>query len=313
MELPASADPADVLSSASGRLFLERAAAVHPGRELTPDDAQSAFDICHSVGGVPLALELAAGMCDDSTIAEVAARVGDGSIATLLDASTVRMSSHEQRALSALTVPASPVPPVLAIAAIDATGAVGADDVLARLVRRAVLRLDPDGRYSMLAAIRSRLRSALSKDDVDAVLGALLGACLEATTDAAPLGRHEPVVATSTMLLEHDALPAADRQRLAAQLAPWWTARLGAVRAREHLTAALHLGDAGPSAAAVHLAIADTYPAGQETLDTEWHLQRAAVLLGEHDTVDPDLVARLQAMITRDSPQEGGSARDHRG
>jgi hypothetical protein len=132
------------------------------------------------------------------------------------------------------------------------------------------------------------------------VVPALLDACTEVLADAAgSLSRIEPVAATAAMLLREEGLPAYDRQRLASELAPWWTGRLGHARARELLLDALALDPSGPGAAALHMAVAATYPPGSETVDTEWHVQRAAVLLGEHDTVDPALVERLKDTTAR--------------
>jgi hypothetical protein len=303
MQLPASPDPADVMRSASGRLFVERAAAARADFALSEDNARGVFDVCDVVAGVPLAIELAAGLCDVIAADELAAQLGDGSIAAVSGASVAQLAPHEQRALAALTLPASPMPKRLADVAVASSGSDDVDGVLAHLVRRGLLRHDPDERYSIPAPIRARLDAA--PESVVAVLEALLDACLEQTSgDAGTLTRYEPFAATSAMLLERGELAADKRQRLAVQLTPWWVGRLGTGRAREHLTAALQLGDTGPGAAALHMAIADTYPPGQETLDTEWHLQRAAVLLGEHDTVDAQLVARLQDATRRASRDE---------
>lgn len=49
-----------VLGSPSGRLFLERARAVSPGFEVTPENAGAIAAICWRLAGLPLALELAA-------------------------------------------------------------------------------------------------------------------------------------------------------------------------------------------------------------------------------------------------------------
>ena len=54
----------------------------------------------------------------------------------------------------------------------------------------------------------------------------------------------------------------------------------------------------------MHLAVADTYETGFETVDTEWHVQRAAILLGEHDAVDPAMIERLKDTTARANDAE---------
>lgn len=63
LELPSSThhpDPAAVAASPAGRLFLDRARAVLPGFDVTADNAGDVTAICWRLGGLPLALELAA-------------------------------------------------------------------------------------------------------------------------------------------------------------------------------------------------------------------------------------------------------------
>ena len=62
-----------VLESPSGRLFLERARAVSPGFEITPENAGAVASICWRLSGLPLAMELAA--------AKVRPRPGDTPLA----------------------------------------------------------------------------------------------------------------------------------------------------------------------------------------------------------------------------------------
>jgi predicted ATPase/class 3 adenylate cyclase/tetratricopeptide (TPR) repeat protein len=60
LELPKTDDPEDVLESSAGRLFAERAVAVHPGFAVNESNAAAVAEICRQVDGLPLLLELAA-------------------------------------------------------------------------------------------------------------------------------------------------------------------------------------------------------------------------------------------------------------
>jgi predicted ATPase/transcriptional regulator with XRE-family HTH domain len=63
LELPRSThdgDPTEVTASPAGRLFLDRARAVLPRFDVTADNAGDVAAICWRLGGLPLALELAA-------------------------------------------------------------------------------------------------------------------------------------------------------------------------------------------------------------------------------------------------------------
>jgi len=64
LDLPSSThhpDPVDVTASPAGRLFVDRARSVLPRFEVTADNAGDVAAICWRLGGLPLALELAAG------------------------------------------------------------------------------------------------------------------------------------------------------------------------------------------------------------------------------------------------------------
>jgi predicted ATPase/DNA-binding CsgD family transcriptional regulator len=63
MSLPESAigdTPAEITGCDAGRLFLERAAAAHPGFSLSDQNAHAVAGICRQLDGIPLAIELAA-------------------------------------------------------------------------------------------------------------------------------------------------------------------------------------------------------------------------------------------------------------
>ena len=268
------------MDSDAGRLLLERLPSSRRGVDL--------YAACVATGGVPLAIELAAttGMSPD--VAQ--------SIESLVDAARRSLPPHAQHALAALSVAVAPISPRLALAA------TASEDAIEQLVARGLLvRLD-GGDVRMLPAVRDVVARSVPADVRRAVLNALLDECLCATRDAASLVAFEPVVDTATALLHEDALPVDQRQRLAAQLAPWWQGRLGPARARELLVAALGLGETGPASAALHLALAATPDA--DVRDTERHLRDAARVLGSHDAVDPDLIQRLKRAAGAAIPED---------
>lgn len=273
LPIPGSDDLAAILDSAAGRLALERVRSPRPIAEL--------YALCVATGGVPLAIELA--------VASGASPDAAHSIDSLVDHVLHTLPADARHALAALTVPVPPVPARLAHAA---ARAVGGDRALDLLVERgALVQLHGDA-VRLLAPVRDLVRRELPAELRATVLHALLDECLTATRGATSLGTFEPVADTAAALLHEDAVPVDKRQRLAAQLAPWWQGRLGPARAREALTAALALGDTGPASAALHLAIAAVPDA--DVLDTERHLRDAARELGSHDAVDPALVERLK-------------------
>jgi len=73
----AAADLAEVGGYESVRLFAERAAAAHPGFELSPANAGSIAAICRALDGVPLAIELAAAWVRALSAEQIAERLND--------------------------------------------------------------------------------------------------------------------------------------------------------------------------------------------------------------------------------------------
>jgi len=59
------------------RLFVERAAAVRPGFQVTADNAPAIAQVCHRLDGIPLAIELAAARVRALSVEQIAARLDD--------------------------------------------------------------------------------------------------------------------------------------------------------------------------------------------------------------------------------------------
>ncbi len=75
------------------QLFVERARAIVPPFELTPDNAAVVAGICHHLDGIPLAIELASARVNVLTVEQIAARLDDR-FALLGAASHVVYSHH---------------------------------------------------------------------------------------------------------------------------------------------------------------------------------------------------------------------------
>ncbi|MEX2395106.1 MAG: tetratricopeptide repeat protein, partial [Actinomycetota bacterium] len=67
----------ETVSSDAMRLFVDRAEAMNPRLELTPDDTRAVSEICRRLDGIPLALELAAARVDVLSITQICARLDD--------------------------------------------------------------------------------------------------------------------------------------------------------------------------------------------------------------------------------------------
>jgi hypothetical protein len=297
--LPDSADPAAILGSNAGRLFVERATRVRPDLEVDSAAASSVYEICQGVGGLPLALELAGGRCLQRSLDEIA-RSASRPLRDQVDAALDAVSATDGRSVAALSIVEPPIDDRLAAAALSAVGVNAADGqtVVQRLADRSLVQMQSGG-IRLHEGVRVVAQARLSSVDRRAIAEHLLAESLQATSDPIAVSAHEVFVRTASRLIEDESLPIGARQRLAAQLGPWWTARLGGKRARDRLMEMLSLSAEGPAATAVHLAIADSYGAGRETLETERHLREAARMLGRHDVVDPAVVDRLKSLTAK--------------
>jgi predicted ATPase/DNA-binding CsgD family transcriptional regulator len=77
LELPAARPAGEVLGSEAVRLFADRATAVRPGFALTSENAVAVAQLCRTLDGIPLAIELAAARIRALSVEQVASRLSD--------------------------------------------------------------------------------------------------------------------------------------------------------------------------------------------------------------------------------------------
>ena len=186
LDLPAGTCADAVRSSATGRLFLARAAAADPRWQLTERNAEATAELCRSSGGLPLAVELAAAQLRTLTVRQLADRAEHHldllyrrhpsvarhrSLVDALDWSYHLLTPTEQRAMTRLSV----FPGRFSLAAAeDVCEDVGnhpwdALGVLRTLVQASLVTVEDIGNerwYGMLPPIRAyaRRRHAESAD-----------------------------------------------------------------------------------------------------------------------------------------------------
>jgi predicted ATPase/DNA-binding SARP family transcriptional activator len=252
-------DPAELERSEAVRLFCQRAADAAPGFALTPDNVEAVAEICRSLDGMPLALELAAARAAALSPAQIAERLSDaltllqaGSRAGLTRQQTLRATlawSHDllsepervlYRRLGAFAGSFG-VEAVEGICAGDEVDASEALDLLVRLVDKSLVQVEPTRfghRYRLLETVRqdarARIGEAGERDRIEAAHRAWYLALAEAADRDIDPGAAVTWPA-ERVELEHDdlrtALAGAIRHdppkalRLATATWWWWMAR----------------------------------------------------------------------------------------
>jgi predicted ATPase/DNA-binding CsgD family transcriptional regulator/tetratricopeptide (TPR) repeat protein len=182
-EQTASAARADAL-----RLFADRAAAAKPGFVLGPANLRAVTEICRSLDGLPLAIELAAAWVRALTVEQIAARLGDRfrllnsadrtvparhrTLRAAIDWSHDLLSAREKILLRRLSVFADWALEMAEQACADATGGddIGASEILdlvTGLADKSLVITEPIGRgqvrYRMLNTIREYAAARLAE------------------------------------------------------------------------------------------------------------------------------------------------------
>ena len=170
----AAGDTTALAQSDAVRLFVERAAGVHPGFELTAANGPVILDICRRLDGIPLGIELAAAHARLLSVEQIRERLKDR--LTLLSGRTRAVARHqtlgatlqwsydlltpdEQRALQRLSVfqGAWALPSAAAVMA-DVAREPDVLDVLWRLVDKSLVQVvhteGSEARYRLLEMVR---------------------------------------------------------------------------------------------------------------------------------------------------------------
>lgn len=164
-----------LLESEAARLFLERARLRRPSFQLTAENVEAVATICTRLGGIPLAIELAAARVNVLAVEQIATRLDDAlrllvtdsrtapirqqTVRAALDWSYELLGKEERRLLGRLSVFAGGW-------TVDAAGAVGAEpetetedvlDILSMLVDKSLVLVEEsrgEARYHLLETVR---------------------------------------------------------------------------------------------------------------------------------------------------------------
>lgn len=178
LALPAEDSAADPERSDAVRLFLARAR--QRGAAVGRDDLPAVARICRLVGGMPLAIELAAAWTAPLSCQEIAEEIAGGldlltarhqvvqerhrSVQAVFDQTWARLPVPLQRTLARLSIFPAGCTREAALAVADAPL-----PLLSELVERAILQRSADGRYHMHPLVRQyaaqRLRETPAEED----------------------------------------------------------------------------------------------------------------------------------------------------
>ncbi len=176
MDYPPAAAVSDPESFSAVRLFVESARRSRPSLSLTEKDWPSVHRICEAVGGVPLALELAASWARILPLGDIAAELEGSlelleteapdvparhrSLRTVFDYSYELLSAEEKRALAALSAFRGGFTRDAARAVVGARL-----NTLAALVDKSLVQLAATGRYTLHEFIRQYAAEKLAEDN----------------------------------------------------------------------------------------------------------------------------------------------------
>ncbi|MET8089945.1 BTAD domain-containing putative transcriptional regulator [Micromonospora sp. NPDC005220] len=296
---PSPEADADAAGYEAVQLFQERARLLRPSLAAV-DDAEGAGRVCRLVGGVPLAIELAARWVRSAGPTAIADRLADGlelletsapdveprhrSIRAVIDWSWQLLTAEERRTLGRLSV----LRRSFDLDSAEAVAGAGLP-MLAGLVDQSLIAVGEDGRYEMHELLRQYAAESLAADPAEEARTrwrhaehhiALLPLEGEARADGGPrleMEQENLRAATDWLILD------ADPTTLDAHLVRLWAAyqRLGWFReAQAFFRAALNRDVTTLQRARWHRMLGETHQQLGEADAARYHLERALDLLG---------------------------------
>ncbi len=260
------------------KLFADRASLVRPDFDITDDNAAEVAEVVLHLGGIPLAIELAAAALEDRSLTSVLRGLSDrfslltrgrrtapGRHQTLraaIEWSLDLLSADERRLFDRLAI-------FSGMFSTDAAAAICADDgathhdiaaTLRRLARASLLVSDPDRpeRWSMSESIRELAALELGqREETEALAARHRAWFMQRVEDVEhDLGLRGRAELMRELAADHDnvrraiesAVATGDAEvalRICAAMAPFWTSHGDWSEASEHLTAALALAGGG--------------------------------------------------------------------
>jgi predicted ATPase/DNA-binding CsgD family transcriptional regulator len=202
--LPPEPADADGGADEAARLFADRAAAVRPGFALTEDNWSHVTQICRTLDGVPLAIELAAARIRALSVEQIAARLDDRfrllasgdrtapprqqTLQAAVDWSFELLTPDEQTLLRRLSVFAGwNLEMAEQVCADEHIPKARVLDLLAALIDKSLVTLEDElagnARYRLLDTIRQYAADRLARSGEEAVIRARLLSCLLALAD----------------------------------------------------------------------------------------------------------------------------------
>ncbi|MBV9359506.1 MAG: AAA family ATPase [Chloroflexi bacterium] len=279
LPVPARDEPFDQLvHSEAIELFAARVQAVDASFRLTPSTADLAGHICQRLGGLPLAIELAAARTSTLSLAELARRLEDPlSVLTLgartaptrqqtlratIDWSYRLLTESEQKLLRRLAVFSGGCTATAAIAVCSDDDLPGATilDLLDRLVAQSLLMVNREQeelRFYLLETVRQYCRQLLDQAaETSGMLVRHCDWCLHLVSGSAPESLDPVHVARLGSEQENlraalrwviDSAQVRPAARIAVGMATFWLFRGSFAEGRAALTAVLDLAEAGPA------------------------------------------------------------------
>jgi predicted ATPase len=181
---PAGLSACAAIAYSSVQLFVERAAACVDGFQLSDADASIVIDICHKLGGMPLAIELAAARVDAFGLGQLAVLLDDRfrilnqgrrtaqprhrSLDAALDWSYEFLPEAERALLRRLSVFTNAFTLMDAVAALAGGDSTDMMDGIANLVAKSLISADAGGavvQYRLLDTTRAYAQRKLIESD----------------------------------------------------------------------------------------------------------------------------------------------------